>query len=242
MSNRNPQLEVSFRPAPRPPRLSDHVAEELLESIASGALQPGDRLPSERVLSDQFGVSRTVVREAIRSLSARGVLEARPGSGLVVSKLDPSSLTTLLTLFLESGVLRYDDVHEVREAIESRMTGLAAARRTEEDLAALRAALAALAEALESGDVEAASHADVEFHRTIARATHNELFVMMLDSISDVLLEVRRQTLTEPTRLGMVVPAHERIVRAIEAGDPVPARGAMEEHLQDSFSAWRRPT
>ena len=243
MSTRSqPSLEITFSRAPRPPRLSDHVAEQLLESIASGTLRPGDRLPSERTLSDQFGVSRTVIREATRSLAARGVVEARPGSGLVVSTVDPSTVASVLSLFLGSGALHYDDVHEVREAIESRMTGLAAERRTAEDLDALRRALAELGEAVARADVEAASLADVEFHRAIARATHNDLFVMMLDSIGDVLLEVRRQTLSEPGRFAAVMPAHESIVVAIEAGDPGRAREAMEAHLEDSFAAWRPPT
>lgn len=234
-------LELSFEPAPRPPRLSDHVAETLLASIAAGSLQPGDRLPSERVLSEQFGVSRTVIREATRSLAARGVVESRAGSGLVVATMDPSALTALLSLYLGSGALHYGDVHEVRAAIESRMTALAATRRTDADLAELRAALEILATAAAGDDVEATSQADVEFHRTIARMTHNSLFVMMLDSIGDILLEVRRETLSEPSRRHMVVPAHERIVLAIEAGDAAAARTAMDDHLEESFAAWTKP-
>ena len=240
-SERSRGLDLSFDPAPRPPRLSDHVAEELLASIAAGRLEPGDRLPSERTLSEQFGVSRTVIREAIRSLAARGVVESRAGSGLVVATMDPSRLTALLSLFLGSGALHYADVHEVREAIESRMTALAATRRTDEDLADLRDALEALGAAAARDDVEATSLADVEFHRAIARTTHNDLFVMMLDSIGDVLLEVRRETLREPSRRQAVMPAHERIVRAIEAGDAAAARAAMEAHLEESFAAWTKP-
>src|SRR5215213_8947126 len=112
-------------------RLSDKVAEMMLDTILSNRLNVGDRLPSERELGEQFGVSRTVVREAVRALVAKGVIEVRSGSGLRVAAVDADSVRESMSLFLRGGAIDFDKVNEVRSLLEVHIAGLAAERRTE---------------------------------------------------------------------------------------------------------------
>jgi GntR family transcriptional regulator, transcriptional repressor for pyruvate dehydrogenase complex len=228
---------AGFAPVARNERLSDKVAEELLRSITTHQLVAGTRLPSERELGEQFGVSRTVIREAVRSLAAKGVLEVRAGSGVHVAAVDAASVSQQMALFLRGRGLDYAKIHEVRVTLEIRTARLAAERATDEDIAELREHCERMA-ALEH-DVEAASMADVEFHRAVARATHNELFVVMLDSIGDILLEIRRVTLGVPDRFQDGVDFHRRILDRVAAHDVDGAAQAMREHLEDADAAWR---
>lgn len=226
-----------FAPVARNPRLSDKVAEQLLASIKSGQFSAGSRLPSERELGEQFGVSRTVVREAVRSLAAKGVIEVRSGSGVHVAAVNAAQVSEQMNLFLRGrGPIDYAKIHEVRTTLEIRTARLAAERATHGDVAELRAHCDRMEAA--AMDVERASVEDVEFHRVVARATHNELFLVMLDSIGDVLLEIRRATLGIPGRVLMGVEFHRRILSRIEAHDVEGADRAMREHLADADAAW----
>ncbi len=213
------------------------MADLLLETIVARRLTPGERLPSERELGEQFGVSRTVVREAVRALAAKGVIDVRTGSGLRVSAVDRSTVSESMSLFLRaSSTLDYPKVHEVRSMLEVEVAGLAAQRASDEDVAEMRR----IAEGMEAeADVEAAARHDVEFHRAIARATHNELHLLLLDSIGDALIEIRRENLAA----GSVDDTHEshrRILDGIAAHDADAARSAMREHLENVEDYWRR--
>ena len=128
--------EALFQQVTREPRLSDKVAEMMLETILSRRLQVGDRLPSERELGEQFNVSRTVVREAVRALVAKGVIEVRSGSGLRVAAVDAAAVSESMSLYLRGATLDFEKVHEVRALLEVHIAGLAAERATEEDIGA----------------------------------------------------------------------------------------------------------
>lgn len=224
--------ELSFEHVAREPTLSDKVSQMLLETILGRGMRPGDRLPSERELGEQFGVSRTVIREAVRSLTAKGVLEVRSGSGLRVAAVDATAVSETLNLFLHGRPdLDYHLINEVREMIEVQVAGLACQRRTEADLEQLRQLCAQMGEHL--GDPEQAIRMDVAYHRAIAQATHNDLFAIMLDSIGGVLLEVRRRTAdNEPSNLAKAHDHHERILACIIARDAEGARREMRAHLR----------
>jgi GntR family transcriptional regulator, transcriptional repressor for pyruvate dehydrogenase complex len=220
----------------RNPRLSDMVSERLLAAIRGAGLEPGARLPSERELGDQFGVSRTVIREAIRHLAAKGILEVRSGSGAVVSGVSGSSVSDALSLYLgRKGLPDPQKIHEVREIIEVQTARLAAQRASDADLAEIRRVHEQLAHVAD--DPEAASAADVEFHRAIANATDNELFVVLVDSIGDVMMDIRRATILQPGRVQVGVEYHERILEALERRDAEAAAQAMEDHLVESLQA-----
>ena len=176
-------------------RLSDRVADEILGSISERGLAPGDRIATEKQLCEQFGVSRTVVREAVRSLEARGVVRGGPGTGLRVVAVDAENVSRSMTLFIQGRPsLSYEEVRDVRAMVEIEIAGKAAQRATPEDLARLSDAADRLEGAIGS---DAEYEADVAFHRLIADATHNELYAIMLDSIADVLVESRRLSPTE---------------------------------------------
>jgi GntR family transcriptional regulator, transcriptional repressor for pyruvate dehydrogenase complex len=225
-----------FEQVAREPRLSDKVADMMLETILSNRLNVGDRLPSERELGEQFGVSRTVVREAVRELVAKGVIEVRSGSGLRVAAVDASAVSESMSLFLRGGAIDFEKVHEVRTLLEVHIAGLAAERADPEDVAALRAVDNRMQ--AERADVEAAARDDLEFHRVIALATHNDLFLLLLDSIGSSLFEIRRENLGSGSA-PMTLEQHARVLDRIAAKDPDGAREAMAAHL-DGVAAWWR--
>jgi GntR family transcriptional repressor for pyruvate dehydrogenase complex len=222
----------------REPRLSDKVAELLLETILNEGLQPGDRLPSERELGEQFGVSRTVIREAVRALAAKGVIDVRTGSGLRVAAVDGSAVSESMSLYLRGGALEYPKVHEVRKSLEVEIAGLAAERAMPDDVAVMRDICERMEELVET-DVEEASRLDLEFHRAIAAATSNDLYLLLLDSIGEALLEVRRDNLRQPPAVADALASHRAILDRIDAHDREGARQAMSEHLDNVEAHWR---
>ncbi len=228
--------EALFQEVPREPRLSDKVAEMMLETILSRKLQVGDRLPSERELGEQFNVSRTVVREAVRALVAKGVIEVRSGSGLRVAAVDAAAVSESMSLYLRGAPLDFEKVHEVRTLLEVHIAGVAAERVTDADLARLRDVHERMQR--EAGDVESAARDDLEFHRMIARATQNDLYLLLMDSIGSALIHIRRENLgsgSTPTTIGQ----HQAVLDRIAAHDPEGARKAMAAHLEGVARWWR---
>jgi GntR family transcriptional regulator, transcriptional repressor for pyruvate dehydrogenase complex len=237
--------DIQYPTLERAPTLSDRVTDSVLAMITSSALKPGDRLPSERDLGIRFGVSRTVVREALRSLAAKGVLDVRSGSGAVVARVGADTASQTLRLFVQASregegneLLAYDQINDVREMLETRVARIAARTAQPADLDRLRAVHAQMKAA--KNDVEQASALDVAFHREIAVASHNPLFVVMLDSIEPALLDIRRKTLGSPGRPNRALRAHARILERIVAADPEGAEAAMNEHLADSQAVWSK--
>jgi GntR family transcriptional repressor for pyruvate dehydrogenase complex len=227
---------AAFAPLERSERLADRVAGALTDSIVSGRLVPGDRLPPERELCEQFAVSRPVVREAVRSLIAKGLLVDSPRRGHTVSALGRDTVTESLTLFLRGRQLDYSKLMEVRSVIEVENAGRAAERASAADLEALRAAATWLVPGLSP---EEAAVADVGFHRAVATATGNEFFELMLDSIQEVLITAQLPTLSEAKIVRGAIKHHAAILKQIEAGDPEGARAAMQAHLKDAERGMR---
>ena len=222
-------------PVERNPRLSDVVSERLLEAIREAHLPAGARLPSERELGDQFGVSRTVIREAIRHLAAKGVIKVRSGSGAHVADIDGTGVSESLALYLRRrGQLDPEKINEVRETLELAIVRLAAERASKADLADIRRSCEDLAAA--AGPQEAA-RADLAFHRAIAEATGNELYLLLLDSIGDVMMDIRLATLTDPGRVKLAAEQHLKVAEALERRDAGAAIAAMQDHLEDSVHA-----
>lgn len=230
---------LKLKAVTRNPNLYETVSDQLLSAIRTANLEPGARIPSERELGEQFGVSRTVIREAIRFLAAKGVLDVVSGSGVVVADVSHANVTETLDLYLQQrGPIEPAQIHEVREPLELSTTRLAAERGSDEQLAAL----ADLCDRMESvlDDIDAASAADVEFHRAIAEATGNPLFLVLVDSLGDVMMHIRRATLGDPERGRVSVEAHRRVADALIARDVEGAVAAMKDHLDDSREAFAR--
>ena len=230
--------EVHFEQLHREPRLSDKVADAILKTILSKGLTSGDRLPSEREMGDQFGVSRTVIREAVRVLTAKGIIETRAGSGLRVAAVDAAAVSETMSLFLRGReALDYRKVHEIRATLEVQMAGAAAERATNADLARLEVACERFER--EISDIDRAALADIDFHREIAACTHNELYVVLLDSIGPALLDIRRDALAAGAAAD-TIDQHRRILDQIVAHDRDSARQAMHEHLQAIEAGWEQ--
>ena len=223
----------------RSPSLYETVSERLLAAIRDADLAPGSKIPSERELGDRFGVSRTVSRESIRHLAAKGVLEVVSGSGVVVADVGYEGVSESIDLYLrQRGPLQPSQISEVRESLELTTTRFAAERASVEQLREIRARCEAMALVLD--DADEASRADVAFHRSIAEATGNPLFLVLVDSLSDVLFEIRRATLGNPKRGAVAVEAHRAVLEAIEHRDVEGAEQAMRAHLEDSREALDR--
>jgi GntR family transcriptional repressor for pyruvate dehydrogenase complex len=229
-----------FKTVERSATLVHRVTGQIEQLIEAGSLQSGDRLAPERELARQFGVSRTVVREAVRSLVARGLLEVRPGSGTVISSPSADSVARSLALFLRAGRPEFDceKVMELRRVLEIANAGLAAQRRTPEDLEAMASILR------EEGSIPEDRYRfaeyDVAFHAAVARATHNELFELMLDSIADILLTWREVTFDVPGTPARALMYHQAVYEQIKSGNADGARDAMRNHLVESEDTMRK--
>ena len=223
---------AAIEPLEREQRLYERVVEKVLELISSGAWKPGFRLPSERELSEAFGVSRTVVREAVKALEARGVLESAIGSGVSVRRADFNMVSRSLQTYMQlSKQVDFEiRLNEVRRVLEVELVALAADRATPEQRVQLRQ----ICEQMRAGDKTAQQMAELDFrlHITLAEATQNELFKILLAPLIDQLRD--HITLTWegfPRPVDLVLDQHEAIVTAVESGDAETARQAMIKHL-----------
>ena len=209
--------------------------------IAANQLKPGDALPPERELGNQFGVSRTVIREAVRGLQARGLLEVKSGSGVRIVAVDAETVGESMRHFVKGSMMDYTKVDEVRRVLEVAAAGLAAQRATAEDIAIMDDTIERFEN--ECSDLEASVQIDIEFHRAIGAATHNELFLMLHDSIGQMLVEVRRRNLSRGrAERRLVVKMHQRIRDGIAAHDPEAAQQAMRDHLGHVQATWTDET
>lgn len=228
-----------FEAVERESTLAQRVGQKIQQVIVQNRLRPGDRLPSERDLAERFGVSRTVIREAVRSLMAKGILEVRAGSGTIVRAPSTSFLSDYLELYLSmrSGKFDYRKVVEVRRLLEVEIAGLAAERRDEEDLRTLERILAQAEEHLD--DPDAFVELDVQFHSALAQATHNELFLVLLESIAGVMVQVRLLGLRVPGTPQRALAYHRDIYQNVQRGDREGARRAMDRHMDEAESTMR---
>jgi DNA-binding FadR family transcriptional regulator len=204
------------------------VAGQLEKAILSGELTPGETLPSERDLSARLGVSRSVVREALHRLASLGLVKAVHGSGTRVQPPEGKQVTAGYRRLLSSPGYRLEHLAEVRVPLETAIAAAAATRRTDGHLAKLADTQKVLGNPRRS--LEAHVQADMEFHATLAEATGNPLFQIVLAPIQELLIESRLRTLGS---YGAEVACrhHARILAAVEAGDAEAAAEAMREHL-----------
>jgi len=214
-------------------RLSDRLAARLALQVESGALKPGDRLPTERELTLAHGVSRTVVREAVHQLKSRGLLRSRQGSGVFVSA---APLTRALSF--DASVLDSIDavvqVREVRRALEGETAALAATRASAAQVATLRRALRAIDRSTASGGDGVEE--DLAFHRALTDASGNPHFGRLLEFLEQYLTEAMRVTRGNEARrldfMEQVRAEHRAIVEAVAAHQPQLARRRAVLHMQ----------
>ena len=215
----------------RSSRLYEQIVQQVEESIHKGTLKAGQQLPAERELAQQFGVSRTAVREAVKALHEKGLVEAYPGRGTFITEGTPYSMRQSLDRMLKVGQPEGSAyLAEVREILEPEIASLAATRVDAEDLASMREQIAIMDTARK--DPDAFIEADLDFHLALAEAAANPLILSLIDSIVGLLREQRMgifQVEGGPER-GQY--HHKRIMEAIEHHDPLGARYAMKAHLR----------
>jgi GntR family transcriptional regulator, transcriptional repressor for pyruvate dehydrogenase complex len=209
------------------------IAEQIEKRILDGELKSGDRLPTERDLAEQFHASRTAVREAMKILAQKGLIEMRPGRGtIVIDGVHEAMQNSIgLAMKLKLGeVGGSDNLVEVRGILETEIAALAAARAWEKEIAAMRAALTVMDASLHDADTFIA--ADNHCHEALAQATQNTLILILVKSIVNPLSEQRKHIFAVeggPQRGQM---HHKRILESIIKRDPEAARVAMRAHLR----------
>lgn len=217
----------------RTPRVYEHIAERFERAILEGRLQQGDKLPPERTLARDVGASRVAVREALRMLEHRGLLEVRHGAagGYFVRAVDGGLLGRDLRTLLRLSQVSLAQLMEARLLVEPEIAALAALRATELDVKAM---LAVLDDAVERATAGAdPREADLRFHRLVAATARNPVHALLIDALMEVEIGVvPRPRLVGDDRV-QVDRCHQGIVDAITARDPERARIAMADHLVD---------
>ncbi len=214
--------------------LSDKIVEQLIDLISREVLKPGERLPSERELCKKFGVGRTSLREALRSLSVMGILDGRVGEGTFVCNNNKKYLEKTLQWGFLLDRKKVQDLIETRLMLESQTAFLATQRATEEDVQEIEQTLRGMGETLKQP--EQYLEFDLRFHLLIARATQNSILYSMLSTTRGYLQEWIKGSLAERAgkRAILSLREHEHILKALRKGRAEDARQAMKEHILSS--------
>ncbi|MCX3059969.1 FadR/GntR family transcriptional regulator [Streptomyces beihaiensis] len=223
-------MSDALRPMAARPRLYEQVLDRLRAYVAEGGLRAGDRLPTERELANRLGVSRASVKQAIVVLEVQGLVEARHGGGtyLMRDSLDSDVVEPVERLVERKK--RLPDVLDAREALETKLAELAAERRTDADLAAMRAALDRMAEDIAVGGL--GIEGDRLFHSAVTEAAHSALLAAFMREIDEPVAESRTESLRQPRRPGRSLAQHRAILEAVEAGNGRAAATAMRRHVR----------
>ena len=209
--------------------LKHQLVRQLTEEIVSGQLEPGACLPAERQLAEQFDVSRTVVREAVSILAARGFLNVRHGSGTFINpptlwnNLDPT------VLLLQGKAAALEEMLEVRQLLEPIIARLAAQRASQADIDVLKERLS---DPAESDDEKI--DADFAFHLALAEASHNHVLAIMLNSVRELMREVHRDVFMRPLAHEQAQMRHRAILDKIQQRDEDGAFRAMQQHIREA--------
>jgi DNA-binding FadR family transcriptional regulator len=225
-----PRVAVSGLSIPADKLKSDRVAAEFERRILSGELAAGRRLPTEAELCEVLSVSRSVIRDAVRSLVARGLVTVKQGQGMTVAEPDDTAFSHALVILLARSDLTMDDVINARSTIETRLVPLAASRGSERDWEQIEESYNRFAEAVDAGQWDVAGQSHVEFHVGLLKAIHQpglELFLKPMTEIIMISSAPPRPNVKEDWE----VETHLPILEALRASDAVAAEKAMEGHF-----------
>lgn len=217
-------------------RRSDSQVQHILEMIQGGELHVGDRLPGQRELAEQLNIGRSTVREAIRSLEALGYLETRVGLGTYVVSTASDQMGNSLIAWLEANKDQVIKVFEVREALESKASELAARNARPEDIILMEETLLEMRSAIEQSDHSRVTEMDKKFHDIIGNSAGNSLLYQMIDDICSVLSEDRRAVLAMPGRAMRSLNEHWAVVDAIKNSDSQMAKHTMAQHIKNAVN------
>jgi GntR family transcriptional repressor for pyruvate dehydrogenase complex len=222
-------------------RLYQQIVDQIEKAIREGQLKPGDQLPPEREMAQRFGVSRTAVREAVKALGEKGLVESQHGRGTFVTDGTQRAIQDSLDRIVALQGAQPDGPSHliaVRQMLEPEIAARAAVSADEKDLAAMREAYAAMDQA--GSNAEAFIEADLDFHLSLAEAAGNPLVLALIDSIVALLREQRLRIFTVNGGPERGQFHHRRILEAVERHDPDAARSAMKAHLEQVTDDARR--
>jgi DNA-binding FadR family transcriptional regulator len=215
-------------------RLYQQIADDIEQQILNGDLEANTRLPGEHELAEQYGVSRNVVREALKRLKEHGLVVIRTGSGTYVSMPTTKPISQALGRLLLHNLDDYSvsQFYEVRRMLEPECAKLAAERGTSEDIDKLMLCLRLMEE--NQSDSIAWSNADLDFHIAIAETAHNPLVLSIMKPLTDSFRKVIEAGYMDPQGTLAGLEAHRQILKSIQIKDPLKAYQSMLEHLIDS--------
>ncbi len=219
-----------FKPVKKT-RVYEEIIVKVKDMIEQGRLKSGDQLPGERELSEVFHVSRSSVREALRSLESQGYLESRQGDGTYIASQPVESLVSPLASIIFTEKDSQMELFEMRRLIEPQLAYLAAERATEEEIALMEEALVRQEQAIEKG--ETGTEIDKAFHYLMTKATKNRVLLRLTDHMRDLLAESREKYLQVEGRPEKSIARHRQMLDAIKARDGELASEVMLEHMLD---------
>lgn len=219
-------------------RVFEEVCDQIRKQLAAGVLKPGDKLPAERDLAVEFGVSRPVIREAIRTLEISGILEQKKGvkGGAFIRSGSADMITHSLQNLIVVGRISVAGLFEARKIIQEAVTRLACERGSDEDFNAIEANLNEIAAYAEREDWAGRSEAAVSFFRLIAQATHNDTLVVMIDSLSDMIRSFVKEG-SGPRYRPELIPIRWEILASLRRGDSESATKHMGQYLDTVHQA-----
>ena len=223
---------MGYKPI-RTKKIYEEVTDSLLEMLKTGQFKPGDKLDSVEQMAKSFNVGRSAIREALSGLRALGLLEMRQGEGTFVTSFDASkfSLPVASALLMKREDIK--ELSEVRKILEAGAAASAAINYQADDLIPMEKALKAMQEA--KGEGELGEKADLDFHLAIANATHNQMLINLMSSVSDIMVESMRETrlllLYSEKGMASLFKEHQLIFKAIKERDANEAQKSMLDHL-----------
>lgn len=209
------------------PRLYEQLMKRILAYVESEQLSPGDRLPAERDLAEELGVSRATLSQALVALEVLGVIDVQHGTGAVLV-YRPSIASVIRELREHEN--RIPDIVEARKTLEVKLASLAAERRTEDDLAHIESALDIMEREISEGG--RGELGDELFHQAVTASARSSVLEQLMVFIGEMVLETRLESLGQPGRPERSLESHRTILDAIAASDPAAAERAMEEHIE----------
>jgi GntR family transcriptional repressor for pyruvate dehydrogenase complex len=218
--------------------LATEVVRQIIDKILANRMRIGDRLPSERKLAEMLGVGRSVIREALKSLTVLGLIDVRQGDGTYLSDPDTGFTTRVIEWGLLLGAHEALDLVEARCHLEAVIAGLAASRRSEEDIEALRRLLAEME--VSQSNTGRFVHADMAFHARTAAACGNGTLERMMSGITVLLQVWIRRVMQQPESYAPTLDEHRRLFAAIEVGDVDGAQAAAAAHMRQARTRLER--
>lgn len=217
--------------------LYEQIADKIEQRITTGEYVSGSRLPSEQQLCEELNVSRTILREAMKLLKERGLIDTRTGSGAYVTRPEAHNISDVVSRIMSFDRINYEDVFDVRTILEVESAALAAKYATNEEIEAMRSLLEELHDP--SLTTEERAEMDFRFHYLIAKASKNPLLALLVEAMGGICRSVIEKTNLLPWSYNDSISRHALIFQAIEAHDTQSARLAAKEHLDGSKRSYK---